>query len=215
MLAEGGDGIHPGLGAGESDGRQQRADVADRGRDLAPPVASGEHRMLQKLADCVDPGVGDPGLVEQPNGAGGVQLGEAADEEGVELVPMGHPSCVRAEPLVGSQLGALQKDLAEAGPLGLVLDSHHDGVPVAGGVGTVGGNRGVLGAGASGLTARPGGELGGLTHPLGERLEQRDLHRGALPGDLALVQRGEGATEPVHARGDVGDGDADLRRRFG
>ncbi len=88
-------------------------------------------------------------------------------------------------------------------------------MPVACGVGTVGGDGGVLGSEAPWLTARPGGELGGLTHPLRQCLEQRNFDRGALAGDLPLVQRGQDAAEPVHARGDVGDGDSDLRRRFG
>ena len=35
-----------------------------------------------------------------------------------------------------------------------------------------------------------------------------------LPVRLALIQRGENAGIAVHARGDVGDGDAGLRRRL-
>lgn len=51
-----------------------------------------------------------------------------------------------------------------------------------------------------------------MPHPLGQRLQHRDLHRPAEPGGRAPQQRREHPREGVHRRRDVGGGHTRLHR---
>ena len=68
-------------------------------------------------------------------------------------------------------------------------------------------------AGSRRRGATVGGVIGRESHPLRERVEERDVHDRALAAPRAREQRRQDAGVSIHPGGDVGDGDADFARR--
>ena len=103
----------------------------------------------------------------------------------------------RSEPVAkrGSSIepGRPEELLAQGRPFALVLDGEQHVLAVGRGVGAVRGDGRVLGADARGLGAAVAGVVGGLAHPLGQRLEQRDLHGTGHAGGRPREQGGEDA----------------------
>src|SRR3954471_11286715 len=131
---------------------------------------------------------------------------------GLQLRAVLHARGVPDESRVDGECRLAEDPLTEHGPLALVLKSEEDllAVPAT--------ERPVR---SDGCVSRPGplwwraavhGVVERIAHPFGERLQHRDLDRDALICPTALDECGEDAAVRVHARGDVRDGDADLRR---
>ncbi len=123
---------------------------------------------------------------------------------------MGDPVRPRGEPRITGQLRPPEELRAQRRPLPFVLDREQHLLAVGGPERAVGRDGGVPGAQPRGLSAAVAGVVGGLAHPLRERLEERDLHGVGLAGRRPRVQRGEDAAVGVHPGGDVGDGDPDA-----
>src|SRR5215207_10840430 len=104
-------------------------------------------------------------------------------------------------------------DLAERLPLRLCLHGEEHGA-IGAAIGTVGNDRSVAHAGARRWLASVEGVVGGVTHPLGEGVEERGLDDASLTGGPALVERGEGTNRAVDARADVANADADFSQIF-
>ena len=89
---------------------------------------------------------------------------------------------VAVEARIGGKLRLFQDGGAEARPFALVLDAEEHGLAVADRERPVGMDGGVRGAGARRRGAAVGGEVGGIAHPLAQRLEHRDVEGRAFAG---------------------------------
>ena len=123
-----------------------------------------------------------------------------------------HAQIVALESRIVRQIRPIEDDLAEGGPLAVVLNAEDDLLAVAQPVRPVGRDGRVARTGP-GRSGPAHGVVHRVPHPLPERLEQRDFERGALPGALALQERRQNAGVGVHAAGDVRDRQTHLRRR--
>ncbi len=125
-----------------------------------------------------------------------------------------HTQHVRREPFICRQFGLGQHVGTEPRPLTRVLDAENDRPAVARAKWTVRRNRCVVRSAARRGRIAVGRVVRRLAHPLGERVEQRHLERGAAAGRGSGEQRGQDPRVRVHSGGDVGDRDAGSRRRI-
>ncbi len=144
-----------------------------------------------------------------------VELRENPVDLGVQRVAVLQPCRAGGKPRVGGESGGAQHRFAEPGELALVLHAQEHGAAVAGAERAVGHDGRVVGPGARRRRAAVAREIGREAHPLGERLEHRDVERRPLAGPAAPDEGSEDGRERVHPRGDVGDRDAGLRRLLG
>ena len=140
----------------------------------------------------------------------GAHLTQRGRQHVVQLVPVGHPEGVRAEPFVVHQFGPTENPGDEPAPLIVVLDGDVQQVPVAGDEGSIGGDRLVAepGPGRVGPPVGRGQEQG--AHPLGDGGAERHVQMGADAGSRPLVQGTEHPDEGVGAGRQIGQGDARL-----
>ncbi len=167
--------------------------------------------MGGELGGRAHPGVGNARCLQCRLQLRGRDGGEHLADHRGQLVMVGDPVGVAAEPGIGEQVRAAQDVLAQHRPFTLVLDAQEH-LAVLGRERAVRGDGGVPGAGPRRWPVTVHAVVERLAHPLAERVQHGDLDAGPPAGPLPLVQRGEHAGVGVHARGDVGDGNAGLGR---
>ena len=116
---------------------------------------------------------------------------------------------------VRSQPGVLQHHLAKRTPLALILQAQHDRTAVPCGKRPVGIDAGMRGRAARRWRCSGKGVVQRVAHPLGQRLQHRDIDVAAVPGPAAQQQGRQNAAVGIHRRRDVGDRVARLARRLG
>ena len=188
--------------AGEGAGR--RAELRASGR---APASCG---MRPERRHVVDPRGGDAGMVEARDRLLRRQRGEHAGDHRLEHVAVAGPAGIALEPRDRpARSGRSRTWRGEGRPFAVVLEAEED-LAIGGGVGAVGIDGGVAGAGARRRRGAVEGEIHREAHPLGHRLEHRDLDVVAAAGAVAVEEGGEDRVAGGDAAGDVGDRDAGL-----
>lgn len=108
-----------------------------RGVDGGQPMASLQLRVVPEHLHVVDPGVGDPGLIEPPQHLVGRQLAEHGVDQALQCRLLGHTLCIRCKAWIGRQTWLLQHRGAKSAPLALGLHTQHHRLPIAGFKGSV------------------------------------------------------------------------------
>src|SRR5690242_9217037 len=103
---------------------------------------------------------------------------------------MFHPIGIGREPRILDHVVASQHRVAQRSPLALVLDTEEYGA-VGGAERTVRRDRWMFRRGAARWFVAIAGEIGGLAHPLSERIDHRDVQTRPDPGARPVVERGE------------------------
>ena len=189
--AERGHRVHARPPSSQRAGRQQRRHAGRpasrlRASGRAPRAADAAQTSCMSLT-C---GVGDLRVFEalRPP-ASAVSDAKASTISARSAARCGDALGVAGEARVARERGLQQHLVAERCPLALVLQAQHHGLAVAGRERAVGVDRGVAGAGARRRRRAVEGVVQRVAHPLGQRLEHRDVDALAAAGLSALQQR--------------------------
>jgi hypothetical protein len=177
-------------------------------------VAGVKLRMLQEAFDRVHIGIGNGSIVEPLDHLLNGKFRELLFDQRLKRVAILHALRIVSKARIARERRVLQHLRAQRGPFARILNAEEHDSPVAASERAVGRDGGVTGAGADQRLAGAIGVIGGIAHPFGHGIEQRNLERHALARALAVEQRHQHAVDDVHAGRGIDDGDAAFRRLF-
>src|SRR5207253_10163449 len=206
------DRAHLRLEPREVERRLKRLD-RPRGRaDARPSLAGRELRMAPEIRHAVQPRTGDAGGIELVDHLARGERAEHTNDCGLQRSSVCEPRWRARETRIAGKRLVAEHLLAKAREFALVLHAEKDSAAIAGLKRTIGRNGRVVRARTRRRRTPICGEIRGEPHPLAERLQHRDLDRGAFAGAPAAQKRRQDGGESVHAGGDICDRNARLAR---
>src|SRR5260221_958842 len=200
MLSYGRDGVHARLHAVHRDRWQEGAQGSNRRLYVTPAVTGLQLGVLPKLVRRAQARSRDLGALEARLNLLSGQTREGLLNRGVQRLPVGDPPDVGAKALIVRKGRGLEDTFTEGAPFPLVLYAEEHRFLVLRHERTVGSDTGMAGARTWRRRPAVGGEIGGLRHPLAERLEEGDLGTRAESRAPAPIERQPGATKGIHTR---------------
>jgi len=167
-----------------------------------------------QIADAGDGAIGDGVAIERGGDLGEGPLGEQGLNLSIQRFALAHPQDIGGEAGVFGEGRAAENLAGEDLPFALALDRDQH-IAIGGGEDAIGRDGGVGEPQPRRLYAAIAPRQIRHVHQVAERVEQRELDRGALAGLRAAQQGLQNGGIGGLAGGDVGDRDADARRPRG